>query len=489
MPCSETQMPQQTCYNSNVSQLLIMSFSVFACPGMFNALNSIGLGGDPTVGKIVNACLYGTWMVTSFFAPTLINILGAKWALMLGTLGYPLYALAMYYHLKVWAILAGCILGITAGLLWTAQGQLMMSYPSEDRIGRFISIFWTVFNSGGVLGCFLSFVINFSHYEEGSDAVVGSSLVAGTYWTFFSIMCSGCLLALAVLPLERVTRKREADGVVEMVLGKQEDPGTLSNMEMVRREFRRTCKAFRRTTLLLFIPLFFYSNFFYAYHFGVIGALFNGRTESLTAASYWIAQIFGSILLQALLDWTRLSKTQRMYGSFALIVVYVGISWAFGGYIQYSFEVDDGNLQGLDFNGRRRNPMPAMACIFFWGFVDSFVQVWSYWMMAQLSSEPEDLACFTAFYKLWQNAGAFVSFLLGLMPGYTHYCDYWVNVALILLLIAPTLCAISSTRTHGIHSKQGSSTRTHSIHSKVSDTTSSVEISDRLDSVELVVSV
>jgi len=259
---------------------------------------------------------------------------------------------------------------------------------------------------------------------------------------------------LAILPLENVTRKRESDSVVEMVLENQDGPNSLSNLGLVKQELSRTLKAFRKSTLLLFIPLFFYSNFFYAYHFGMIGSLFNGRTGSLSAASYWIAQILGAIVLQAFLDWSRPSKAERMYYSFAGIIIYVAVSWACGGYMQYSYNVGD-TLQGLDFNGDLRSPLPAMACIFAWGFVDSFLQVWSYWMMAQLSNEPEELACFTAFYKLWQNAGAFVSFLLGLIPGFTMYWDYWVNVALIILLIAPTLCAIRSTKRHSILEGQG----------------------------------
>jgi len=208
----------------------------------------------------------------------------------------------------------------------------------------------------------------------------------------------------------------------------------------VKQELSRTLKAFRKSTLLLFIPLFFYSNFFYAYHFGMIGSLFNGRTGSLSAASYWIAQILGAIVLQAFLDWSRPSKAERMYYSFAGIIIYVAVSWACGGYMQYSYNVGD-TLQGLDFNGDLRSPLPAMACIFAWGFVDSFVQVWSYWMMGQLSSEPEELACFTAFYKIWQNGGAFTSFLFGVLV-HDYYIDYWVNICLLVILVPPTVLAI-----------------------------------------------
>jgi hypothetical protein len=39
-------------------------------------------------------------------------------------------------------ILAGAILGITAALLWSAQGEIMMSYPLEKDKGKMFGIFW-----------------------------------------------------------------------------------------------------------------------------------------------------------------------------------------------------------------------------------------------------------------------------------------------------------------------------------------------------------
>jgi len=60
-----------------------------------------------------------------------------------------------------------------------------------------------------------------------------------------------------------------------------------------------------------------------------------------------------------------------------------------------------------------------------------------------MSEEPEELACFTAFYKLWQNAGAFSSFLLGVFAG-SYVVDFWTNIALLLALIGPTFLAMRS---------------------------------------------
>ena len=44
------------------------------------------------------------------------------------------------------------MLGVCAGLLWTAQGAIMMSYPKESSKGKYISWFWMIFNLGAVVG-------------------------------------------------------------------------------------------------------------------------------------------------------------------------------------------------------------------------------------------------------------------------------------------------------------------------------------------------
>lgn len=58
-------------------------------------------------------------------------------------------------------IAAGAILGICAGLLWTAQGSLMMAYPTEDQKGKYIGVFWSIFNLGGVVGASVALGQNF----------------------------------------------------------------------------------------------------------------------------------------------------------------------------------------------------------------------------------------------------------------------------------------------------------------------------------------
>ena len=149
-------------YASPETQLLLVSLVCFLCPGMFNALSGLGAGGgtDPRAADDANIALYSTFAVVGFFAGTFANKLGIKISLSFGGLGYCVYCIAflVYKHTHNYGfnVFAGFLLGCCAGILWCAQGAIMMSYPQEHQKGRFISFFWIVFNLGGVIGSLVS---------------------------------------------------------------------------------------------------------------------------------------------------------------------------------------------------------------------------------------------------------------------------------------------------------------------------------------------
>ena len=149
-------------YASPPSQLLIVSFVCFMCPGMFNALNGIGGGGqmDSTANSRANTALYSTFSVVGFFAGTFTNKLGIRTSLAFGGTGYCVYVASflVYNHTRNlgFTTFAGALLGVCAGILWSAQGAIMMSYPPEQSKGRYISWFWMIFNLGAVIGSLVS---------------------------------------------------------------------------------------------------------------------------------------------------------------------------------------------------------------------------------------------------------------------------------------------------------------------------------------------
>jgi MFS family permease len=145
-------------YASPPVQLVLVALVCFFCPGMFNALNGLGGGGqfDATTADNSLVAVYSTFSVVGFFAGSITNRLGIKLTLSLGGLGYCLYVSSYlsYNHNQNsgFVIFAGAILGVCAGMLWAAQGAIMMSYPEENAKGRYISWFWMIFNLGGVIG-------------------------------------------------------------------------------------------------------------------------------------------------------------------------------------------------------------------------------------------------------------------------------------------------------------------------------------------------
>lgn len=158
-------------YASPPAQLIIVSMVCFLCPGMFNALTGMGGGGqiNALAANNANTALYSTFAVVGFFAGTITNKLGVKTALSFGGLGYCVYVSSFlsYNHTRNngFVIFSGALLGVCAGLLWTAQGAIMMSYPPEGSKGKYISWFWMIFNLGAVIGSLVIFItLKSSHY-------------------------------------------------------------------------------------------------------------------------------------------------------------------------------------------------------------------------------------------------------------------------------------------------------------------------------------
>ncbi len=145
-------------YASPASQLTLVAFVCFLCPGMFNALQGLGGGGQliATVSDNSNVALYSTFCVVGFAAGSITNRLGIKLTLSTAGLGYSLYIASYlsYNHNQNagFVYFAGAVLGVCAGMLWAAQGVIMMSYPPEESKGRYISWFWMIFNLGAVIG-------------------------------------------------------------------------------------------------------------------------------------------------------------------------------------------------------------------------------------------------------------------------------------------------------------------------------------------------
>lgn len=80
-------------YYNATTQIVMLGFVCFMCPGLFNAINGLGAGGqvDSTNSANANSALYASFAFFAFFSGSINNKLGSRVTLLLGSLGYSLY--------------------------------------------------------------------------------------------------------------------------------------------------------------------------------------------------------------------------------------------------------------------------------------------------------------------------------------------------------------------------------------------------------------
>lgn len=383
-------------YNSPFVQVSLIGLVCFCCPGMFNALSGMGGGGqvDHTAANNANTALYTTFAVFGVLGGGIYNILGPHLTLFCGCSTYALYAGSFLYYNhhkdQDFAIVAGALLGVGAGLLWAAQGAIMTSYPPTYRKGTYISLFWSIFNMGGVIGGLIPFILNYHRAEA-------SSVNDGTYIGFMAFMAAGAFLSLAILPPSKVVR----------------DDGTrCSNIKYsnVRTEAVEILRLFLNWKMLLIVPASWSSNFFYTYQFNnVNGVLFNLRTRGLNNVFYWGAQMLGSIGIGYIMDFSFQSRRLRGLVGIGVVALFGTAIWAGGLANQLGYSRSDKPDKLLDFKDSGADFAGPFVLYFSYGLLDSMFQSMVYWVIGALANDSEILSRYSGFYKGVQSAGGAVA--------------------------------------------------------------------------------
>ncbi|KAI0181766.1 MFS general substrate transporter [Hypoxylon sp. FL1284] len=420
-------------YASPKVQLFMVALVCFLCPGMYNALTGLGGGGqvDPTVQDHASTALYSVFAVVGFLSGSVANKLGIQVTLTIGGLGYCIYAASFlcFNHTGNvgFVIFAGAYLGVCAGLLWTAQGAIMMSYPPEHSKGKYISWFWIIFNLGAVIGSLIPLGQNINNQ--------GGTVTDGTYIGFIVLMLVGAVLAVVLVNADKVIR----DDGSKIVLMK--NPTWQSEFIGLWE-----CISLSPWVVALF-PMFFASNIFYTYQQNELnGAHFNVRARALNNLLYWLAQIFGAVMVGYSLDITSVRRSVRAKISFGVLFSLTFIIWG-GGYAWQRQQVsravssqDSYKAQKLDWTSD--GFLGPMFLYIFYGLYDSVWQTCIYWYMGSLSNSGRRTANMAGFYKGFQSAGAAVfSRLDGLHYEYnTVFAVTWAVTAASLLIAAPVIC-------------------------------------------------
>ena len=325
-------------------------------------------------------------------------------------------------------IAAGAILGVGASFLWVTQGAIMTTYVPEGQKGRAIAVFWIIFNLGGGVGALASFGIN---YNSKSGTVSDS-----TYIALMVVMAVGWFLGVFICPPSKVR------------MTQLPERGHRERMPL-KEELRLAVHTLTNWRVACMLPLFFCANIFYSYQQNnVNGYSFNIRTRSLNSALYWIAQMFGGLVMGSLLDLKGLSRKQRATLGWSVLFVTGMVIWGGG----YAFEKwEDVRLahklkQDIDYLDANLATGPIFLYIFY-GCYDALWQSFSYWMIGSVSNSSAVAAVLVGAYKTFQAAGAAMAWRVNALavPGMTQLAMDWGLCIGSLVIIVPTVLTVSAT--------------------------------------------
>ena len=380
------------------------------------------------------AVVYATFTITCLIAPSITNKFGSHVVLFWGVLGYAALVAAslvyFVYNVESVVVWGGGVLGIGAALLWTGQGRLILQYAAvvPDQSGRLMGIFWAVFQGSAIVGGFISFFF----YSESPN---GGSV--GLYIIFLVLIVLGALSTQLLLPpgvllVTSITPDKDNDNIHSFPAGETTSllPGSSSGLSLASvdaqpvdvvsglsessswfEQGRKTLRLFWTRRMLILCTLFFYTGFNQPYQQATFSnRFFSKRTIGLEMIVFHVWEIVGAIYVGHALDRDPMKRTQLAVQCLFLFIVVNTcgnlLAW-------YQEEKETSLIKGLvpvDITDPRSLlPSLAMAC---WGFADSQIQVYVYWLLGTLYETGDDHAHAVGLYKCIQSLGVSIGFCL-----------------------------------------------------------------------------
>ncbi|KAL1586206.1 hypothetical protein WHR41_05440 [Cladosporium halotolerans] len=386
-------------FRSTLFQILVVGSCAFCAPGIWNAMNGLGVGGSqsPDLVNAANALLYAFMTVTCFSGPWLTNIIGFRWTLAIGSIGYPLYAAGLYVNNKTgatWFVYFGAVAcGISAGWFWSVEGAIATGYPESHKRGRYVATWFTFRNFGNVVGGSISLALNVDRTESGS---VGYQ----TYLAFIAIQCLGFFIGLLLSNPGKVIRD---DGT------RIEAPRGIN----WRVELREMWRLMRSRSILLLVPLFWYYGWCQAYPGTYLATYFTVRSRALGSLMFAFSGTLGTWLSGILVDvpWVK-SRQTRAIVTYVIIASLNSGSWIWAVYIQNEFRYTKPVLDWSNQSTFGR----GFGLYVFERVSVSMVENYIYWCISNLSDSPGDQIRYSSLLRGIETAAVCIGFGVQAIP-------------------------------------------------------------------------
>ncbi|AEO60774.1 hypothetical protein MYCTH_2120748 [Thermothelomyces thermophilus ATCC 42464] len=369
-------------YRSPLFNVIIVGLISFTQPGIWNALNNTGAGGqqEPYLVNGSNALTFG---------------IGVKKVLIIGTLGYAPYSASLYvnnrYGTEWFVLFGGVTCGIAASALWASEGAIALGYGKVKDRGKFAGIWLGLRELGQLIGASIQLSMNVRSSSRGK---VGYT----TYLVLIALQCLGLPLALLASPPEKVIH---SDGTRGRVVAKN---------TTIKEEVRKTWNLLKRKQMFLLVPILIGFQWNSTYLGIYMTKYFSVRARTLGSLVSGVSATFANIFWGWFYDLKRFSRPTLAKICWFFFVL--GMLGTFGWQVSNEKLYGDSNPRvTLDWE----NPGfgRGFASMVILRFLNESHYMFVYWIVGAFFDDIETLTLAVGLVRTFESVGSSIAFGIG----------------------------------------------------------------------------
>ncbi|KAK7536858.1 major facilitator superfamily domain-containing protein [Phyllosticta citribraziliensis] len=382
-------------YRGTIFQAVILGLISFTQPGIWSALNNLGAGGqaEPYVVNAANVITFAIMVFGAPLASVVANVIGVRWVIVFGTIGYVPYSAALYCNSAFgtqWFLIFGSVTcGLSASALWSAEATVAVGYPEPARRGICVSIWLALNKLGSIIGSAIQLALN----KDGSTT---GSISTQTYLVLVAIQCLGLPLAFLLSPPDKLIR---TDGK------KPTFSGIGRSWRAQSREFFR---ILRRKDMLLLIPAFITSEWGQTYQGNYLTAYFSVRSRALVGFLVAVVGAIVNILCGWWLDTRWVKRSTQARGTWLATLALFTAMWIWYLVVQVRWSKDAPSIDWSDSQFSQGAALYILLRIAF-----EVILVWLYWAVAAFDSDADAISVTVGILRAGQSLGEAFSYGVG----------------------------------------------------------------------------
>ncbi|KAL4762861.1 major facilitator superfamily domain-containing protein [Aspergillus foveolatus] len=382
-------------YRSALFNVIIVGLISFTQPGIWNALNNTGAGGQqkPYLVNGANCLTFGIMVFGCPLFSILANRYGLRRVLILGTLGYAPYSASLYvnnrYGTEWFVLFGGVTCGIAASALWSSEGAIALGYGGVRDRGKNTGIWLGLRELGQLIGSSIQLSLNVKDGERGK---VGYS----TYLVLIALQCLGLPLALLISHPSKVIR---SDG------SSIPDP---TRQKAVLGEFRKLWAQVKKKHILLLIPILVGFNWNSTYQGIYLTNYFSVRARTLGSLTSGISATAANMFWGWVFDTQYLSRPKLAritWFTFAAIMLAL-FGWQFAN--EKLYEDTQPTIDWAQPNFGR-----GFAVNVLFRFMNESHYMFVYWILGVFNDDLETLTLTVGIVRCFESVGSCLAFGIG----------------------------------------------------------------------------